>query len=107
MEVRNLRNQAALTKARQEYALGAGEMSTILLAKELHATGVVLDDYKARKLASTEGLKVVGSLGLLEVSYLKGHLSDLRAVFAQLLTHSYIDRRLLDRRLQSLGLPPL
>src|ERR1035441_1017236 len=67
-----------------------------------------LDDYHARKLARADGLNVRGSVGLLEMFYQRGHLSDLHAVFQQLLTHSvYIDRRLLHQRLRSLGLPPL
>ncbi len=107
VEVRNLQNQADLLAAQQNYALGVGELSTILLGKELHANAVLLDDYKARKLATAEGLQVRGSVGLLETLYLRGYLTDLRATFRQLLTDSYIDQRLLDRRLRALGLPLL
>ena len=107
IEVRNLQNQADLLAAKQKYALGAGELSTILLAKELPANVVLLDDYQARKLAAAEGLQVRGSVGLLETFYRRGYLTDLPAAFQQLLTHSYIDQRLLDRRLRALGLPPL
>jgi len=107
VEVSNLQNQAGLLTAQQKYALGAGELSTILLAKELHATAVLLDDYQARKLATAEGLAVSGSVGLLETFHRRGYVIDLRAAFRQLLTHSYIDQRLLDRRLRALGLPPL
>jgi predicted nucleic acid-binding protein len=107
VEVRNLQNQADLLAAQQNYALGVGELSTILLGKELHANAVLLDDYKARKLATAEGLQVRGSVGLLETFYLRGYLTDLRATFRQLLTDSYVDQRLLDRRLRALGLPLL
>jgi predicted nucleic acid-binding protein len=94
VEVRNLQNQADLLAAQQNYALGVGELSTILLGKELHASAVLLDDYKARKLATAEGLQVRGSVGLLETFFLRGYLTDLRATFRQLLTDSYIDQRL-------------
>jgi predicted nucleic acid-binding protein len=107
IEVKQLQNQAALLAAEQKHALGAGELSTILLAKELHVNSVLLDDHSARKLAKAESLQVRGSVGLLEAFYLRGHLSDLRAAFRQLLAHSYIDQRLLDRRLRAVGLPPL
>jgi hypothetical protein len=107
VEVRNLQNQADLLVAQQNYALGVGELSTILLGKELHANAVLLDDYKARELATAKGLQVRGSVGLLETFYLRGYLTDLRAAFRQLLTDSYIDQRLLDRRLRALGLPLL
>ncbi len=108
IEVKQLQNPASLLAAQQKQALGPGELSTILLAKELGANPVLLDDFKARKLAKAEGLQILGSIGLLEPLYVRGYLSDLRACFRQLITHSvYIDQRLLDRRLRALGLPPL
>jgi predicted nucleic acid-binding protein len=56
-------------------------MSTILLAKELDANLVLLDDYKARKLGKAEGLQILGSVSLLETFYTRGYLPDLRAYF--------------------------
>jgi predicted nucleic acid-binding protein len=108
IELKQLQNPSALLSAQQRHTLGSGEMSTILLAKEVRANLVLLDDYKARKLAKTEGLEILGSVGLLEAFYARGYLTDLRACFRQLITHNvYIDQRLLDRRLRALGLPPL
>jgi predicted nucleic acid-binding protein len=107
IEVKKLQNQWDLSAARQKYAFGIGELSTILLAKEIHADVVLLDDSNARKLTRTEGLQVRGSVGLLEMFYLQGYLADLGAAFRQLLQHSYVDPRLLDLRLLALGLPPL
>ena len=108
IEVKAVQNPAALSSAQRKHGLGLGEISTILLGKELGANPVLLDDYRARKLAKAEGLEVLGSVGVLETFYLRGYLTDLRSVFQQLLTHNvYIDRRLLDQRLRSLGLPPL
>ena len=103
-----LQNPAGLHSAQRKYGLGPGEMSTILLAKELGANPVLLDDYRARNVAKAEGLGVLGSIGLLETFYRRRYLTDLRSVFQELLTHNlYIDKRLLDRRLRALGLPPL
>ena len=94
--------------AQRKHGLGPGELSTILRAKEVGANPVLLDDYKARKLAKAEGLEILGSVGLLEILYRWEHLPDLRGAFRQLLTHNvYIDQRLLDRRLQTFGLSPL
>ncbi len=107
IEVKPLQNPQELLAAQEKHALGLGELSTILLGKELHADAVLLDDYNARKLAAAEGLQVRGSVGLLETFYWKGYLTDLRGAFRQLLTHSYIDQRLLELRLWALGLPPL
>jgi uncharacterized protein len=108
IEVKPLRNPAGLYSTQRRYGLGPGEMSTILLAKEMGANPVLLDDYRARKLAKAEGLEILGSVGLLETFYLRRYLTDLGSAFRQLLVHkAYIDQRLLDRRLRSLGLPPL
>jgi predicted nucleic acid-binding protein len=105
--LRRLPNQAELQTLQEKYALGIGELSTIVLAKEFRADVVLLDDSNARKLAKAEGLQVQGSVGLLETLYLRGHLGDIRTTFRQLLEHAYIDRRLLDHRLRALGLLPL
>jgi predicted nucleic acid-binding protein len=108
IEVKSIQNPAALRSAQRKYGLGPGEMSAIFLAKELVASPVLLDDYRARKLAKAERLEILGSVGLLETFYLRRYLADLRSAFRQLLVHNvYIDQRLLDRRLRSLGLPPL
>jgi uncharacterized protein len=108
IEVKSIQNPGGLPSAQRRYGLGPGEMSAILLAKELGANPVLLDDYRARKQAKAEGLQILGSVGLLETFYLRRYLTDLRGVFRQLLAHNvYIDRRLLDRRLRSLSLPPL
>ena len=70
IEVKQLQNQTELLAAQEKYALGVGELSTILLAKEINANTVLLDDYNARKLAKAEGLQARGSVGLLETFYL-------------------------------------
>ena len=108
VEVKALQNPAGLHSAQRKYGLGPGEMSSILLAKELGANPVLLDDYRARKVAKAEGLGILGSIGLLEAFYRRRYFTDLRSVFQELLTQPvYIDKRLLDRRLRALGLPPL
>ena len=69
IEVKQLQNQVDLLAAQEKYALGVGELSTILLGKEIQASAVLLDDFNARKLARAEGLQVRGSVGLLETFY--------------------------------------
>lgn len=107
IEARRLQNQAELAVWQEKYALGMGELSTILLARQIHPDVVLLDDSNARKLAKAEGLQIQGSIGLLETLHLRGHLPDLRVAFRELLAHSYIEKRLLDQRLRALGLLPM
>ena len=108
IEVKPIRNQAQLAAAETKFGIGAGELSTIILANELKAELALIDDLRARRLAKSEGLEVRGAIGLLERLYRRGEISDLRSVFHQLLSHTvYMDRTLLNRRLALLGLPPL
>jgi uncharacterized protein len=108
IEAKAVENSAALGAAQRQYGLGAGEMSAIVLAKEIGANAVLLDDFRAREVAKAEGLDILGSVGLLETLYLRNYLTDLRDAFRQMLAHEvYIDKRLLDRRLRALELPPL
>lgn len=43
----------------------AGEREAILLAEQLRADLVLLDDLKARQIAKSRGLNIVGTLGIL------------------------------------------
>lgn len=45
--------------------LGAGESEAMVLAMEVHADGVLMDDGPARKAAAAMGLTTLGVLGLL------------------------------------------
>lgn len=58
-----VQNQADVMRLRAR--LGWGEAEAIVLAREIHADAVVLDDATARQLAEQEGCRVVGLLGLL------------------------------------------
>lgn len=107
IETKQVQNRPELFELRERYGLGVGELSAIVLAKELRADMVLLDDHEARKLAKGENLEVRGTLGVLETSFRQGHLADLRGAFAQLLKQSYIDPRLLNDRLRAMGLPQL
>ncbi|HLJ91408.1 MAG TPA: DUF3368 domain-containing protein [Candidatus Angelobacter sp.] len=108
IDVKAIHNQDDLLAAQKKTALGIGELSAIVLAKEITADVVLLDDYHAREFARAEQLQVRGTVGILETLHRRGYVSDLRALFQALLANNaYIDRRLLNRRLQSLGLQPL
>lgn len=57
--------KARETVERLRSRLHTGESEAIVLAKEIGAKFVILDDEEARKVAEAEGLKVVGGLSLL------------------------------------------
>lgn len=45
--------------------LGQGELEAMALYKHLRAHRLLVDDYRARKIATVNGIQVVGSLGVL------------------------------------------
>lgn len=88
--------------------LGAGERSAILLAKALSADLLLLDEWKARRIAQNAGLSVVGCIGILEAGARTGKISDLRLVYIDLLKQGIrFDLELLRDSLARLGLPEL
>lgn len=108
IEVRQIKNPADLTAAQARFGLGVGELSTIILAKEIQADLIVLDDRRARKLAQKEGFNVQGSIAILEACFRKRYFADLRLAYQQLLNKGiYLNRDLLNLSLKTFNLPLL
>lgn len=68
--------------------LDPGERDAILLAAELHADRLIVDDRAGRKLAEQRGIPVMGTLGVLKEASMLGFL-DLRAAVALLRSTSF------------------
>jgi predicted nucleic acid-binding protein len=69
--------QVSAVPSTQVEGIEEGERQAILLAEELGADLVLLDDLRARQVAQARGLKIVGTLGLLADAARRG-LIDLR-----------------------------
>jgi uncharacterized protein len=90
--------------SRMNPTLGAGEVSAVILAKQLRADLVLMDEWKGRKLAVEEGLQVVGCIGILEQLHVKGILPDLKLTYSKLLEEGFrIDSRVLQNSLKKFG----
>ena len=101
-------NSAQLTSWRNQYSLGAGELSTILLAKEIQADVALIDERGSRLLAKSEGVPVIGTVGLLELGYRSGDVADLRLAYQTMLAQgAHIDQQILNQSLASFNLPPV
>jgi hypothetical protein len=108
IENHRVADAASLAALRARHALGAGELATILLAQAIRADLVIIDERAARRLGQTQGVSVMGCVGLLERGHRQGLVPDLRQTYESLLAHGIrIDRQILDMSLASLGLPPL
>lgn len=96
IEVRQIKNPADLTLAQFRFGLEVGELSTMILAREVGAGLVIFDDLGARKIAQKEGFKVQGCVAILEACFRKGFLADLRNAYKQMLQKGvYLNQQLL------------
>ena len=64
-------------------ALGAGERETIVVAEEVQADFVLIDERDGRRVARSRALAVIGTLGVLEEAAIRG-LIDLPRALARL-----------------------
>ena len=85
IEVQAVPDQTDSSLVQTTAGLGAGERSAILFAKALSADLLLLDELKARRIAQTAGLPIVGCIGILEAGARAGKISDLRLVYVDLL----------------------
>ncbi len=84
--------------------LDPGEAEVLILASELNADRVVLDDLDARRRARRLGLPVVGTVGLLLAARLRGDIAALRPELDRLLRFGFrISAQLLDEVIQAAG----
>jgi predicted nucleic acid-binding protein len=97
-----------LRAAQERIGLDLGELSALTLAKEIQADLILLDDLAARRIAQRDGLRVQGTVGILEACFARGHLRDLRHAYQELLHRGvYLDRVFLNARLAIHNLKPL
>lgn len=84
-------------------SLGKGESEAIALAIELHADLLLADDRLARTLAEQRGLKVSGTLNVLELAAQR-NLLDLREAVQRLkLTNFHVSDEIISRFLNAHG----
>lgn len=108
IHVTSVTNAEDLAKTTTEFGLGAGEVSAVFLAKELHADLTLMDEWRGRRLASKEGLAVIGCIGILEELYRLGEITDLRENYQELLRQNIrVDLRTLQSSLKHFGLASL
>jgi predicted nucleic acid-binding protein len=101
-------DEDATVSAEDKAVLGMGDISTILLAKQLKAEVALIDDRRARALALRHNVTPLGCVGILHTAFLAGLVADLRKVYQLLLgSGAYVDRRIVESNLKALNLPGL
>jgi predicted nucleic acid-binding protein len=80
--------------------LGAGERDAILLARELSADLVLMDDRSGRAEARRQQVVTTGTLGVLESAAMRGLLHLPEALSRLLETNFHVDQSLIDDLLE-------
>jgi predicted nucleic acid-binding protein len=83
--------------------LGPGERETILLAAELGEARLILDDMAGRREAERRGLRVTGTLGVLQAAGQKGLLDFGDALNRLRRTNFHLSQKLADRFIAESG----
>jgi predicted nucleic acid-binding protein len=84
------KNRVSVVENRQaaeylELVLDRGEAEVIVLAEELQADAVLIDDLKARKTAKLRGLTVIGIIGVLLDAKERGLVDDVKPLLDELI----------------------
>lgn len=73
--------KSATDKYRQqilETQIDLGEASAIALALEFPESMIILDDYKARKVAENLGLEITGTIGVIIIAKKRGYIGSIK-----------------------------
>jgi len=87
-----------------QLGLGLGELEAITLYKKLDADVLLIDDNRAKKYASLNGVKVIGSLGILIKAKEKGHIEKVKPLLDEIQkSEVYISMKLIEKVLEICG----
>ena len=82
LQVKCVSNTVEVAKLAQ--FLDLGEAEAIVLAKELHADRLLIDERKGRRLARTEGVPIIGLLGVVLLAKHRKMISSARELLLSL-----------------------
>jgi predicted nucleic acid-binding protein len=93
IDVKQVQNVLATSLLRPQ--LDYGEAEAIVLAKELKADILLLDEMKARRVAQASAQNVIGTIGILQIAKNQGLIRNMKSHLDALISNGiWIDRRL-------------
>jgi len=96
MRILQIKNRALFDELRSE--IDIGEAAVMVLAKEINADLVILDDKLARKKADLLGLEYIGTIGILILAKKKGLIKSLKEELTKLRNKGFwISNKLLQK----------
>lgn len=102
IRVDKIKNQMA--KSMYKTQLHDGEVEVMILAKEIMADVVIIDDANAKKHAKYLGLPVTGTLGVLLKAKQNGYVGELNPLLHQMVQNGiYISQNLIEMCLKQAG----
>ena len=72
-----------------ELQIDKGESSAIALALEIPNSTVILDDYKARKIAAQLGILYTGTIGVIIKAKLKGIIPSIKPILGKIKNNNF------------------
>ena len=90
--------------AARDLGLDPGETAAILLAEQLHADALVIDERRGRAVATSRGISVIGTLGIVAGAKRSGALQEAAPLVAALRSDGFwLSDALVAEFLRSLG----
>ena len=95
IEVREVSDSQKVSTLRTQTQLGLGECGAIILAEELGADRLLLDDREARREALSRNLPVIGTIGVLLIAKRRGLIPSVKQILDALIAQgTYISQKL-------------
>lgn len=84
LEVVMVDNQQLVRELQQSFKLDLGESEAIALAEEISASGLLIDERAARKVAMARKLPLIGTVGILLLGKRRGLLDSVKDILDEM-----------------------
>ncbi|MCH6199420.1 DUF3368 domain-containing protein [Aquiflexum sp. LQ15W] len=96
------------TKNHLSLIMDYGESEAVILVGELNADFLLIDDFKARKIAESLGITCIGSIGIILKAKEKGLVEELSPIFKYWMeSNRFFTKKLLNQVLEKFGENPI